>query len=141
MFKSGQNMFDFSNDDFRKIFDQKFWNFFLGGTPILAPQSAASPKMTTQCLWPHFFYWRIIFFFKRTEPLGTPHSIFFSQTLCHAHFQTVPYYLDSFETKDLLYPSPHSGSFHDQLYQNRFLGLWILWGFLMEFVNFVFTGG
>ena len=25
MFKSGQNVFDFSNDDFRKIFDQKFW--------------------------------------------------------------------------------------------------------------------
>ena len=38
-------MFDFSNDDFRKIFYAKFEKNF-GGTPILAPRRAASSKMT-----------------------------------------------------------------------------------------------
>ena len=40
-------MFDFLNYDFTKTFDHKFLQRNLGGTPILAPQSAATPKMTT----------------------------------------------------------------------------------------------
>ena len=42
-------MFDFLNDDFRKKIDQQF-EFLLGGTPILTPQSVASLKMTTPAL-------------------------------------------------------------------------------------------
>ena len=42
-------MFDFSNDDFRKI-SGLMSKFSLGGTPILAPQSPASLKMTTPAL-------------------------------------------------------------------------------------------
>ena len=49
VFKSGWNVLDFSNIDFKKVFNQKFWNLFKGYT-ILAPQSVVSPKMSTSAL-------------------------------------------------------------------------------------------
>ena len=63
MFKSGWNVFDFSYNDCKKIFNQEVWFFFwVGGTPILAPQSVVSPKMSTpaQPMIP-LFYCRILF--------------------------------------------------------------------------------
>ena len=36
-------MFDFSNDDLRKIFDQKFWNFFRG-YPLFGPSKCGVSK-------------------------------------------------------------------------------------------------
>ena len=43
-------------------------NFFLGGTPILAPRSAASPKMTTPALlMTPLFYCRILFHTKNVD--------------------------------------------------------------------------
>ena len=42
--------------------------FFLGGTPFLAPQSAASPKMTTPALpMTPLFYCRILLHYKNVD--------------------------------------------------------------------------
>ena len=62
-------MFDFSNDDLRKIFDKKNLKFFLGGNPFLAPQSKVSPKMTATTLHmtPLLVYCRILFYSKNGD--------------------------------------------------------------------------
>ena len=46
----------------------KNFEIFLGGTPFLAPQSAASPKMTTPALpMTPLFYCRILFYSKNVD--------------------------------------------------------------------------
>ena len=51
-----------------EIYSTKNFEFFLGGTPFLAPQSAASPKMTTPALpMTPLFYCGIPFYSKNMD--------------------------------------------------------------------------
>ena len=68
MFKRVWNVVDFLYNDFKKIFNHKFQKI-LGGIPILAPQTAVPPKMTTQhCLW-HYSLLQNNFLLKKCECL------------------------------------------------------------------------
>ena len=59
---------EISREYFQCMQDLEFFNFFLGGTPFLAPQSAESPKMTTPALpMTQLFYCRILFHTKNVD--------------------------------------------------------------------------
>ena len=49
-------MFDFSKDEYRKIFNQKFWNFFRGVPPFWPREVRHLQKWPSHhYLWPNFF--------------------------------------------------------------------------------------
>ena len=61
-------MFDFSNDDLRKIFDQKFWKIFQVVLPFWPLKVWLLQKWPPHhCLWPPFFYCRNLFHSKNAD--------------------------------------------------------------------------